>query len=297
MVCANFALTLEREIGRDLPYDARIARAIGYVVEHYQEQPSLEAMAERAGLSPFHFQRTFKRWAGISPKRFLQYVTLGEAKRLLLNDASVLDAALDSGLSGPSRLHDLFVQCEAMTPGEFKALGDELEIRWGLHDAPLGRVLIGVTERGICWLAFVENDDAPVIAEFEHEWRGARLVRDDAGTADAVARAFTFDAAGAVPLLLRGTNFQIKVWEALLRIPFGQLVSYGSLAQAIGQPRAVRAVGRAVGANNISWLIPCHRVILATGVIHNYRWGAHQKRVLTAFEAAMAAAAQQADAA
>jgi AraC family transcriptional regulator of adaptative response/methylated-DNA-[protein]-cysteine methyltransferase len=297
MVCANFALTLEREIGRDLPYDARIARAIGYVVEHYQEQPSLEAMAERAGLSPFHFQRTFKRWAGISPKRFLQYVTLGEAKRLLLNDASVLDAALDSGLSGPSRLHDLFVQCEAMTPGEFKALGDELEIRWGLHDAPLGRVLIGVTERGICWLAFVENDDAPVIAEFEREWRGARLVRDDAGTADAVARAFTFDAAGAVPLLLRGTNFQIKVWEALLRIPFGQLVSYGSLAQAIGQPRAVRAVGRAVGANNISWLIPCHRVILATGVIHNYRWGAHQKRVLTAFEAAMAAAAQQADAA
>jgi AraC family transcriptional regulator of adaptative response/methylated-DNA-[protein]-cysteine methyltransferase len=297
MVCANFALTLEREIGRDLPYDARIARAIGYVVEHYQEQPSLEAMAERAGLSPFHFQRTFKRWAGISPKRFLQYVTLGEAKRLLLNDASVLDAALDSGLSGPSRLHDLFVQCEAMTPGEFKALGDELEIRWGLHDAPLGRVLIGVTERGICWLAFVEDDDAPVIAEFEHEWRGARLVRDDAGTADAVARAFTFDAAGAVPLLLRGTNFQIKVWEALLRIPFGQLVSYGSLAQAIGQPRAVRAVGRAVGANNISWLIPCHRVILATGVIHNYRWGAHQKRVLTAFEAAMAAAAQQADAA
>ena len=144
---------------RDLPYNARIANAIGFVAEHYQEQPSLEEMADAANLSPFHFQRVFKRWAGVSPKRFLQYVTLAHAKRLLVEDASVLDAALDAGLSGPSRLHDLFVTCEAMTPGEFKALGYRLVIRWGLHDGPLGRVLLGVTERGVCWLSFVTEDD------------------------------------------------------------------------------------------------------------------------------------------
>ena len=163
---------------RELPFNPRIARAIAYMVEHYQEQPSLEAMAERAGLSTFHFQRMFKRWAGISPKRFLQYVTLAHAKRLLAGDASVLDAALDTGLSGPSRLHDLFVSCEAMTPGEFKALGEQLVIRWGLHDGPLGRVLLGATERGVCWLSF-----AP-----EGRRRGDRGVRARMGGRAARAR-------------------------------------------------------------------------------------------------------------
>jgi AraC family transcriptional regulator, regulatory protein of adaptative response / methylated-DNA-[protein]-cysteine methyltransferase len=289
-MAANLALIDQAPPARALPYNARIAAALRYVVEHGEEQPSLETMAEQAGLSPFHFQRIFKRWAGISPKRFLQYVTLAQAKRALADGANVLDAALDAGLSGPSRLHDLFVACDAMTPGEFKALGDKLVIRWGLHDAPLGRVLVGVTERGLCWLAFVETDDAPVIAEFEREWRGARLVRDDRRTAAIAARAFELGAPSAepLPLLVRGTNFQIKVWEALLRIPFGRLVSYQTIARTIGQPKAMRAVGRAVGANNISWLIPCHRVILATGVIHNYRWGVRQKQILTAFEAAIA---------
>ena len=164
------------ETDRDLPYNARIARAIGYVAEHYQEQPSLEQMAEAAHLSPFHFQRVFKRWAGVSPKRFLQYVTLAHAKRLLVDDASVLDAALEAGLSGPSRLHDLFITCEAMTPGEFKALGSRLVIRWGLHDAPLGRVLLGVTERGICWLSFVTEGDAAATDAIP-----ARVARRDAG--------------------------------------------------------------------------------------------------------------------
>jgi AraC family transcriptional regulator of adaptative response/methylated-DNA-[protein]-cysteine methyltransferase len=282
------AAASEIEADRELPFNARIARAIAYMVEHYQEQPSLEAMAEQAGLSPFHFQRIFKRWAGISPKRFLQYVTLAHAKRLLAGDASVLDAALDTGLSGPSRLHDLFVSCEAMTPGEFKALGEQLVIRWGLHDGPLGRVLLGATERGVCWLSFVPEGDAAAIAAFEREWAGARLLRDQAGTADLAARAFALkDDAAPLPLLLRGTNFQIKVWEALLRVPFGRLVSYQAIARAIGQPGANRAVGRAVGSNNISWLIPCHRVILNTGIIHNYRWGVAQKRVLTTFEAAL----------
>ena len=283
---------------RALPYDARIAGAIAYAAEHYQDQPSLEEMAAAARLSPHHFQRVFKRWAGISPKRFLQYVTLGHAKRLLVEDVSVLDAALDTGLSGPSRLHDLFVTCDAMTPGEFKALGARLVIRFGLHDVPLGRVLLGTTERGICWLSFVADDTAAE-GELRREWQGATLVRDQAGTAEIVRRGFELAAPGRapLPLLLRGTNFQIKVWEALLRIPFGRLVSYRAIAGAVGQPRAVRAVGAAVGRNNISWLIPCHRVILATGVIHNYRWGTAQKQRLLTVEGALAKAATLADAA
>ncbi|MGH6898453.1 MAG: methylated-DNA--[protein]-cysteine S-methyltransferase [Geminicoccaceae bacterium] len=284
---------------RVLPYNARIAKAIGYAAEHYQDQPSLEELAAAACLSPFHFQRVFKRWAGISPKRFLQYVTLSHARRLLLDDASVLDAALGTGLSGPSRLHDLFVTCDAITPGESKALGAQLVIRWGIHDAPLGRVLLGATERGICWLSFVTEDEAAATRELRREWQGATLVQDQAATAGYVRRGFELAARARepLPLLLRGTNFQIKVWEALLRIPFGHLVSYQAVAAAIGQPRAVRAVGAAVGRNNISWLIPCHRVILSTGVIHNYRWGTAQKRKLLTVENALAKAAVVADAA
>jgi AraC family transcriptional regulator, regulatory protein of adaptative response / methylated-DNA-[protein]-cysteine methyltransferase len=299
MASTALTLTAAEDSARDLPYNARIANAISYVADHYQEQPSLEEMAGAANLSPFHFQRVFKRWAGVTPKRFLQYVTLAHAKRLLVEDASVLDAALDTGLSGPSRLHDLFVTCEAMTPGEFKTLGYRLVIRWGLHDGPLGRVLLGVTDRGICWLSFVAADEAAVIDEFQREWRGATLVRDQATTADCVRRGFELAERSRqpLPLLLRGTNFQIKVWEALLRIPFGQVVSYQAIADAVGQPRAARAVGAAVGRNNISWLIPCHRVILSTGLIHNYRWGAAQKRKLLTLESALAKAVLVADAA
>jgi AraC family transcriptional regulator, regulatory protein of adaptative response / methylated-DNA-[protein]-cysteine methyltransferase len=299
MASTALSMTAAQDPARDLPYNARIANAIGYVAEHYQEQPSLEDMAGAANLSPFHFQRVFKRWAGVTPKRFLQYVTLAHAKRLLVEDASVLDAALDAGLSGPSRLHDLFVTCEAMTPGEFKTLGYRLVIRWGLHDSPLGRVLLGVTERGICWLSFVTEGDAAAIDAFQREWRSATLVRDQATTADYVGRGFELAERSAepLPLLLRGTNFQIKVWEALLRIPFGRLVSYQAVANAVGQPRAVRAVGAAVGRNNIAWLIPCHRVILSTGVIHNYRWGTTQKQKLLTLESALAQSVLVAEAA
>jgi AraC family transcriptional regulator of adaptative response/methylated-DNA-[protein]-cysteine methyltransferase len=277
---------------RALPFNHQVAAGIRYLVERYRDQPTLEDIAAAGGMSPSHFQRVFKRWAGISPKRFLQYATLAHARRALAADASVLDAALDAGLSGPSRLHDLFVSCEAMTPGEFKAHGESLVVRWGLQDVPLGRVLLGVTERGVCWLAFVEKSDEPVIAEFEEVWRGAHRVRDDVATAATAERAFALTArdAAPLPLLLRGTNFQLKVWEALLRIPFGRLVSYQAIARAIGQPTAIRAVGRAVGANHISWLIPCHRVILSTGIIHNYRWGVRQKQLLVDFEAALAGA-------
>ncbi len=268
----------------------RIREAIDYLVDHAQDQPSLDTLADLAGLSPHHFQRVFKRFAGISPKKFLQYLTLRHAKQALIDDASVLDAALDSGLSGPSRLHDLFVNCEAMTPGEFKALGSSLIIRYGVHDTAIGRVMLGVTERGICWLAFVAGDGRPAEEEFFAAWQGATLIADQSATAPWIERAFALDDVGEkpLPLLIRGTNFQIKVWEALLRIPFGRLATYQDVAEAIGNPKAVRAVGSAVGRNNISWLIPCHRVILSSGVMHNYRWGVRQKKILNALEAGVA---------
>jgi AraC family transcriptional regulator of adaptative response/methylated-DNA-[protein]-cysteine methyltransferase len=251
----------------------------------------LDDLAAIAGQSPFHFQREFKRRVGISPKRFGQYLTVNHAKQLLDSRASVLDAALDSGLSGPSRLHDLFVACEALTPGDYKAKGRSLTIRWGLHDVPVGRALIGATDRGICWLGFVaDGDEVSTILEFKRDWGEATRVRDDEATRPLAEAAFAVDDASRVPLtlVLRGTNFQVKVWEALLRIPSGALATYGDLAGWIGQPTASRAVGAAVGANPISFLIPCHRVILNTGVIHNYRWGTSRKRALLAWEGALA---------
>ena len=267
-----------------------VIAAIDHLVDHYLDQPSLDELASVAGQSPFHFQRAFKRRVGISPKRFGQYLTVSHAKQLLDSRASVLDAALDSGLSGPSRLHDLFVACEALTPGDYKAKGRSLLIRWGIHDAPLGRALIGATERGICWLGFVAEDEAATIAAFKNDWGEATLVRDDDATLPLAEAAFAMDDRSAAPLtlVLRGTNFQVKVWEALLRIPQGALATYGDLASWIGQPTASRAVGAAVGANPIAFLIPCHRVILNTGVIHNYRWGSTRKRALLAWEAALA---------
>ncbi|WP_245593592.1 bifunctional transcriptional activator/DNA repair enzyme AdaA [Azospirillum halopraeferens] len=277
------------------PVDARhhraMAAAIRHVAERWTEQPTLEDLAGLAGMSPFHFQRLFTRWVGISPKRFVQYLTLDGARRLLDDNRSLLDTALDVGLSGPSRLHDLFVACEGMTPGEYKALGDGLTIRWGLHDCPFGRALVGLTARGVCWLSFSDRDDAgDALAEFTAAWPAARLVEDAAATAPVAARVFGPAApAGAgepLRLLLRGTNFQIKVWEALLRIPEGAVASYEDVARAIGQPTASRAVGAAVGRNPVCVLIPCHRVIQKSGIIHNYRYGVPRKRALLAWEQA-----------
>jgi AraC family transcriptional regulator of adaptative response/methylated-DNA-[protein]-cysteine methyltransferase len=269
-----------------------IARAIDHLVSHFQDQPTLEDIAAVAGMSPFHFQRVFKRWAGISPKRFAQFVTLGEAQRMLDAEASVLDTALEVGLSGPSRLHDLFVACEAMTPGDYKARGGTLTIRWGLHDSPFGRALLAATPRGLCWLSFViDDDEAGAIETFRAEWADAETIRDEQATAAYAAQAFDIAERGGEPirLVLRGTNFQIKVWEALLRIPPGRFVCYQDLARALGRPEASRAVGAAVGRNPISLLIPCHRVILKSGVVHNYRWGLQRKKTLLALEAAQAA--------
>ena len=276
------------------PLNARrhraIAAAIRHLVENWQDQPALDELAGVAGMSPFHFQRLFTQWAGISPKRFLQFLTLDNAKRLLAENHSVLDVALDVGLSGPSRLHDLFVACEAMTPGEYKALGGGLTIRWGLHATPFGPSLVATTERGVCWLSFAEEEDGrDALAEMAAAWPAARLVEDADATRPAAARAFRWDGAansGAEPLrlLMKGTNFQIKVWEALLRIPAGAVVSYEDVARAIGQPTAMRAVGAAVGRNPVCVLIPCHRVIQKSGIIHNYRYGIPRKRALLAWE-------------
>lgn len=272
-------------------HHAGITAAIDYLAGNYEDQPSLDDMASAAGMSAHHFQRTFKSWTGVSPKRFLQFITLGHAKRLLDQRASVLDAALEAGLSGPGRLHDLFVTCEAVTPGVYKSRGRGLEIRYGLHDGPFGRALIGVTERGICWLSFVsDGDDRGAVLDFAGEWPASELIEDGAATATAAARAFRFamgEGNAPIRMLVFGTNFQIKVWEALLRIPRGGIVSYQGLARVMGRPGASRAVGRAVGANPISLLIPCHRVILKSGVVHNYRWGVGRKRAILAIEQAL----------
>lgn len=275
----------------DAQYD-RIAAAIAYLTRHADRQPELSEVARHAGLSPHHFQRTFRRWAGVSPKRFVQFLTIERAKPLLRGEASVLDATYEVGLSGPGRLHDLFVSVEAMTPGEYKALGDGLAIRWGVHASPFGRCLVGITDRGICHLAFGEREKK-LAASLEAEWPAASLVRDATETGDIVRRLVAPRGEGngrPLPLLLRGTNFQLKVWHALLRVPEGATVSYGDLARAVGRPKAVRAVGNAVGSNRIAWLIPCHRVLRSTGALGGYHWGEDRKRALLAWERARVSA-------
>ncbi|MDT8419516.1 MAG: methylated-DNA--[protein]-cysteine S-methyltransferase [Desulfuromonadales bacterium] len=268
----------------------RIARAIRFLEQHTLDQPSLDAVAEHIGLSPFHFQRLFRRWAGVSPKRFLQFLTAEHAKRLLSDSASVLATSLEVGLSGPGRLHDLMVKVEAVTPGEFKAGGDGLIIRYGLHETPFGDCLMGVTGRGICHLAFIDDglvDEA--VRELKEGWPKATLVEDAAASRPAVEQIFgerRRDGAEPLALLLRGTNFQLKVWQALLKIPEGALVSYRHLAEQLGTPTASRAVGNAVGRNPIAYLIPCHRVLRGNGELGGYRWGTERKKALLGCELA-----------
>lgn len=278
---------------------APVARAIDFLVENHDRAPDLEETAAAVGLSPTHFQRVFKEGAGVSPKRFLQYLAAGRAKAAIVAGETVLDAALTAGLSGPSRLHDLFLVAEAMTPGAYRSKGRGETIRHAFADGPFGRALIGATEKGICWLSFEGRDSVGdpkdvQMAEMTGDWPAARFVEDAAFIAPLAERAFAF--ARGTPLdrplglHVEGTNFQLKVWEALLKIPFGATCTYRDVATRIGAPQASRAVGAAVGANMISLLIPCHRVILASGVVHNYRWGAPRKRALLALERAAAAA-------
>jgi AraC family transcriptional regulator, regulatory protein of adaptative response / methylated-DNA-[protein]-cysteine methyltransferase len=268
----------------------RIEKAITYLEEHALEQPSLDEVAEHIGLSSYHFQRLFKSWAGVSPKRFLQYLTIENAKKLLRDSVSVLDAALDVGLSGPGRLHDLFVSVEAMTPGEFKAQGKDLIISYGFHGTPFGECLLAVTPRGICHLSFVDPETrALALGELRATWQDSTFVEDQSAGREIIKQIFgQTRSKDQTPLkvLLKGTNFQIKVWEALLKIPDGTAVSYGSLAKAVGRPKAHRAVGTASGHNPVGYLIPCHRVLRANGDIGGYHWGTARKRAILAREVA-----------
>ncbi len=272
-----------------------VARAIDFLTANAETHPGLEETAAHVGLSPAHFQRMFKAGAGVSPKRFLQYLAAQEAKRALAEGEDVLSASFSAGLSGSSRLHDLFLASEAMTPGEYRRRGQGLVIRYAFLNGPLGRVLIAATDKGVCWMSFAEDGgDDLHLAEMTHDWEAAEFIQDRDYMAPFAAQAFAFALNRKLdePLRLhvRGTNFQLKVWEALLRIPYGARCTYGDIASGIGKPKANRAVGAAVGANLISVLIPCHRVILSSGVIHNYRWGVARKKTVLAMEEAVNAA-------
>lgn len=266
--------------GRDY---ARVEAAIRFIEAHALEQPSLAETAAAVGLSRHHFHRLFRDWAGITPKRFLQLLTLEHAKRTLEESRSVLDASFRTGLSGPSRLHDLFVTLEGVTPGEHRAGGDGLEVRWGVTDSPFGAAFVATTPRGVCHLAFLDDPADPPLPELAARWPEARLLRDDGSAARVAERVFD---AQSIPLHVRGTNFQVQVWQALLRIPPGALACYEDVARGIGRPSAVRAVAGAVGENRIAWLIPCHRVIRKVGEAGGYRWGTTRKRAMLAREAA-----------
>lgn len=268
----------------------RVEKAIQFIEANFQSQPTLEQIADSVYLSKYHFDRIFKRWAGISPMQFLQFLTLDYAKQKLLEPQSLLHTSLEAGLSGPSRLHDLFVTFEAMTPGQFKQQGAGLNISCGLHDTPFGTCLAALTERGICHLGFVEEDKkAKAISQLRETWPGAEFNESPETVGPVIEGIFRADqvkTARPFNLCVKGTNFQIKVWQALVTIPRGCLVSYQDVAAHIGHAQAYRAVANAVAANPIAFLIPCHRVISHSGKFHKYRWGSARKKALIGWEAA-----------
>jgi AraC family transcriptional regulator of adaptative response/methylated-DNA-[protein]-cysteine methyltransferase len=272
---------------------ARVKRAIEFVHANWREQPSLSRIAAHVGLSPGHFHQLFTRWAGLSPKAFVQALTLAEARVLLRRSASVLDAALETGLSGPGRLHDLFVEYEAMTPGEYKRRGEGLDIAYGWHDSPFGMALIAATARGVCGLSFC--DDATQaderLAQMMARWPGALYAQAPETTAVWAARIFPGGAGLAqartglpVRLHLIGTDFELRVWQDLIAMPAGRVTSYAELAARTGAPKAARAVGRAVGRNPVAFVVPCHRVVRADGRLGGYHWGVTRKRAILGWE-------------
>ncbi|MFO1075866.1 MAG: methylated-DNA--[protein]-cysteine S-methyltransferase [Geminicoccaceae bacterium] len=268
-------------------YD-RVERAIRFIADHRLDQPSLDAVADAMGLSPFHAQRLFTRWAGLSPKRFLGLLTVEHAKSLLRTQESVLGASYEVGLSGTSRLHDLFVTFEAMSPGEYRKEGAALTLRWGVHDTPFGPALLIVTERGLARLAFLAGQTVQeALAEARLDWPLGSLVADQAATAELAAAAFDQGGGAArLTLLAKGTPFQVQVWRALMRLPEGVTTTYGALAAELGRPGAARAVGSACAANRLGVLIPCHRAIRETGALGGYYWGLPRKQALLAWESA-----------
>jgi AraC family transcriptional regulator of adaptative response/methylated-DNA-[protein]-cysteine methyltransferase len=267
---------------------ARMADAIIFMQQHYQQQPDLATIASQVHLSPYHFQRLFTKWAGISPKRFLQYLTLESAKSQMLPHKSILDLSLEVGLSGASRLHDLFVTLEAISPGEFKTQGAGLQIYYGIHQTPFGEALIAITKRGICHLSFpnkryLQNPENLL----REDWKNAELILDNSQTQlviEQICYSKLLNHPKPLTLLVKGTNFQVKVWQALLQIPFGETTTYQNIADNIGSPKASRAVGNAVGQNPIAYLIPCHRVIRSSGQLGGYRWGIERKSIILDWE-------------
>ena len=265
----------------------RIEQAILYLENHYKDQPELGEVAANIGLSEYHFQRLFTRWAGVSPKRFLQFLTKQGAKDLLSRSENLLDTTHQVGLSSLGRLHDLFITAEAVTPGEYKSQGAGVTIRYGIHPTPFGKCLIATTERGICHLSFVQTSEGDAIDQLVGDWQQAQMIEDHRSTVALIEPIFDlrYNHRGKpLNVHLRGTNFQLKVWEALLQIPAGEVTTYAGIASRIGNPNATRAVGTAVGHNPIAVLIPCHRVIRKVGEFGNYRYGALRKKALLARE-------------
>ncbi|EMO87656.1 bifunctional helix-turn-helix domain-containing protein/methylated-DNA--[protein]-cysteine S-methyltransferase [Leptospira noguchii] len=266
----------------------KIAQAIQFIQKNAISQPELDEVAKSVNLSPFHFQRLFTEWAGVSPKQFLQYITLQNAKSILSKpQATLFDAAFETGLSGTSRLHDLFIKIEGMTPGEFKNGGENLKVRYSFQKSVFGNYLIASTEKGICNLFFYDIPKEQIVSELKEQLDRADIIEQTDENQNRVIRFFdnTLNGNEKIKLHLKGTEFQIKVWEALLKIPEGQLSSYSDIADWIGQENASRAVGTAIGKNPIGYLIPCHRVIKNTGEIGEYRWGSERKMAMIGWEA------------
>jgi AraC family transcriptional regulator of adaptative response/methylated-DNA-[protein]-cysteine methyltransferase len=274
----------------------RIEQAIRYLDANRERQPDLNEVAESVHLSPYHFQRLFTRWVGVSPKRFTQYLTKEHARELLDRSQDVLTTAYDSSLSSPGRLHDLFITWEAVTPGEYRRHGAGLEIMFGFHPTPFGECLLALSPRGVTSLVFLQDGNRQAAQiELQQRWSNARLVHDQVRTAPMIAPIFSFfkgRSTGRIDLHVLGTGFQLKVWEALLRVPSGSVVSYEDIAVQIGLPGAARAVGNAIGQNPLPVIIPCHRVIRQTGEIGGYRWGPARKKALLGWEMAWSENAQ-----
>ncbi|QDW23647.1 methylated-DNA--[protein]-cysteine S-methyltransferase [Pedobacter sp. KBS0701] len=265
----------------------RIAEAISYIKANFKTQPGLEQIAEKVNLSPFHFQRLFSEWAGTTPKRFLQYISIGYAKEMLKENQSLFDTALETGLSGTSRLHDLFVNIEGMTPGEYKNRGENLCINYSFAESPFGNVIVASTSKGICHIAFFDDENT-AFANLQCQFPAAQYQQILDKEQQNALYIFSHDWSKLhqIKLHLKGTDFQLKVWEALLKIPMGKLATYGNIAKQLQNPNASRAVGTAIGDNPVAFLIPCHRVIQSSGALGGYHWGVNRKTAMIGWEAA-----------
>ena len=266
----------------------RIADAINYIEQNFKAQPNLDEVAEKIHLSPYHFQRMFSDWAGVSPKKFLEYISIEHAKNILKDrQATLSDAAFDTGLSGTGRLHDLFIKIEGMTPGEFKNGGENLSINYSYAESPFGNLLVASTAKGVCYMVFA-NDEQTALNDLHRQYPNAQFRQMVDLIQQNALYIFTHDWSklDEIKLHLKGTGFQLKVWETLLKIPMGQLTSYGNIAKQINQPGASRAVGSAIGDNPVAFIIPCHRVIQSTGLLGGYHWGSIRKKAMIGWEAA-----------